>query len=288
LSSPAQIVQSNTMLRETSHFGYEGISEVECLSQQPSFDMENDYGFYYDLEDKESDDDDFTSGSGVHDSRSTNEYPSQILTQSIIEQLSLHDHKWECLFSSSRDGPSFGTFMRQVRGHTRTIVVAKADNGKIYGAYATDPWSGRHNSQGRAEATSFLFEVPPSHVKKGQMSPLAPPSTHASFGSFIPGLDKNLLSASPTSSMDFEMANFSFAPKRDSNTGALIQIMRSSDTSRGFKQVCQLGNKFISISNGDVSLAIENSFSYGTMEGSSKETKEFNIIGFEVYALSEN
>ena len=276
------------MLRETSHFDYKGISEVECLSQQPLFDMENDYGFYDDLEDKESEDDYFTSDSGVDDSRSTNEYPSQILTQSIIERLSLRDQKWECLFSSSRDGPSFGTLMRQVRGHTRTIVVAKADNGKIYGAYATDPWSGRHTIRGGTEASSFLFEVPPSYAKKGLMSPLAPPSSHASFGSFIPGLNKNLLSTSPTSSMDFEMANFSLAPKCDANIGALIDIMKSSDTSRGFKQVCHLGNKFISISNGDVSLAIENSFSHGTIEGSFKETKEFKIVGFEVHALSEN
>ncbi|KAL7475185.1 hypothetical protein ACHAW6_001112 [Cyclotella cf. meneghiniana] len=276
------------MLRETSHFDYKGISEVECLSQQPLYDMENDYGFYDDLEDRESEDDCFTSDNGVNNSRSTNEYPPHILTQSIIEQLPFHDQKWECLFSSSRDGPSFGTFMRQVRGHTRTIVVVKADNGKIYGAYATDPWSGRHTIRGGTEATSFLFEVPPSYVKKGQMSPLAPPSSRASFGSFIPGLNKNLLSTSPTSSMDFEMANFCLAPERNATSGVLIDIMKSSDTSRCFRQICQLGNKFISISNGDVSLAIENSFSHGTIERSSKETKTFNIVGFEVHALSTN
>ncbi|KAL3804064.1 hypothetical protein HJC23_006455 [Cyclotella cryptica] len=276
------------MPRETANTDFRVISEMDCFLQEPLFDMENDYGFYDDLEDTESGDESSSNGSGVHENRSTNHDPSQILTPSIIQQLSLHNQKWDCLFSSSRDGPSFGTFMRQVRGHARTLVVAKADDGKIYGAYATDPWSGRHSSRGGAETTSFLFVVPSSNVKKGQMSPLAQPSSHASFGSFIPGLDKNLLSSSPTSSMDFDIASLSLASKRTANIGAAIDILTSSDTSCGFKQMCQLGNKFLCISGGDVSLAIQDSFSHGTIEGSPMDRREFNILGFEVHAVLDN
>jgi hypothetical protein len=255
------------------------------LEQQPSFDMDNDYGFFEmdDLEDMK----DENSCSEEDDRSASDEAPSPILTPSIIEQLCIpsNDKKWECLFSSSRDGPSFGTFMRHVRGHVRTIVVAKAEDGRVYGAYATDPWSGRGRTGGSgAGDVSFLFEVPSATIKKGHMSPLAQPSSQASLaGSFIPGLERSSLGSSPTCAMDFDMANLSLSPKN----GANIDIVKSSDTTCGFKQVCQLGSKFIGISDGEVSLAIESSFTCGTTEGPMKDRKEFDVVEFEVYGLLE-
>jgi hypothetical protein len=130
--------------------------------------------------------------------------------------------------------------------------------------------------------TAFLFEVPSSSVKKAQMSPLAQPSSHGSFGSFIPGLDKNLMGTSPTSAVDFDMANLSLGHK-----SAAIDIVKSSSTTCGFKQVCQLGNKFIGMSDGEVSFAVESSFTRVSTEGSSKDRREFDIVEFEVYGVLE-
>jgi hypothetical protein len=257
-------------------------TEGGFLLQQPSFDMDHDYGFF-EMEDfddlKDTRDENFICDD---DDRSAVEEPSSILTPSIIEQLSLQTDEWECLFSSTRDGPSFGTFMRHVRGHMRTIVLAKAVDGQIYGVYATDAWSGRGRTAGRSDET-FLFEVPTSAAKRGQMSPLAQPSSHASFGSFIPGLD-NLMGSSPTSAIDFDTANISSSSK---TVGASIDVVKSSSTTCGFNQVCQLSNKFIGVSDGEVSFSIEGSFSRGSTQSATQNRKEFDIVEFEVYGLLE-
>lgn len=257
-------------------------TEGGYLAQQPSFDMDHDYGFF------EMDDLEELAGSPSESSAREEDdppvcdEPSQILTLSMIEQLSLENHSWECLFSTTVDGPSFGTFMRNVRGHARTIVVAKTEDGQIYGAYATDPWSGRGRIASGAGDASFLFEVPTAS-KKVQMSPLAQPSSHASFGSFIPGIDKNLMGTSPTSALDFDMAALSSSPKP---TGATIDIVKSTSTACGFKQVCQLGNRFLGMSDGEISFAIESSFTR-VSTSNAKDRKKFDIVEFEVYGLME-
>lgn len=263
--------------------GHRTEMEGGYLTQQPSFDMDHDYGFF-EMDDLE----DFTgapneSSAYEEADRPASDEPSQILTPLIIEQLSLESDKWECLFSTTVDGPSFGTFMRNVRGHARTIVVAKTEDGQIFGAYATDPWSGRGRNATRG-SDSFLFEVPSASTKKGHMSPLAQPSSHASFGSFIPGLDKNFMSSSPTCTIDFDMATLSSSLKR--STGAAIDIVKSTSTTCGFKQVCQLGNKFIGISDGEVSFSVESSFTR-VSTSNAKDRKEFDIVEFEVYGMME-
>jgi len=132
--------------------------EGEYLTQQPSFDMDHDYGFF-EMEDLGDTKD--MSGNHVldEDDRSRNE-PSKLLSLSIVEQLSLDNDPWECLFSSSRDGPSFRMFLRHVRGHARTILIAKAKDGPIYGAYTTHPWSGHGRKVEYGNDASFLFQFP--------------------------------------------------------------------------------------------------------------------------------
>jgi hypothetical protein len=254
------------------------------LTQQPSFDMDHDYGFFEmdDLEDIKVMNDECFPSCEEDDRSAADKETTQILTPSIVEQLSLDNTKWECIFSTTVDGPSFGTFMRNVRGRARTIVLGKTQDGHIFGAYATDAWSGRGRAAGHSIDDGFLFEVPSSSVKKAQMSPLAQPSSHGSFGSFIPGLDKNLMGTSPTSAVDFDMANLSLGHK-----SAAIDIVKSSSTTCGFKQVCQLGNKFIGMSDGEVSFAVESSFTRVSTEGSSKDRREFDIVEFEVYGVLE-
>merc|ERR1712194_409105 len=78
---------------------------------------------------------------------------------------------WERLFASSRDGQSFGTFMRRVRGHSQTIVVAKTSDGRIVGGYATDVWSGRKQPSRTEDDAShaFLFVVEQPDIKTDVM-----------------------------------------------------------------------------------------------------------------------
>ena len=260
-------------------------TEGGYLAQQPSFDMDHDYGFF-EMDDLE----DFTgapreSSVDEEDDRHASDEPTQILTPSILEQLSLDSYKWECLFSTTVDGPSFGTFMRNVRGHTRTIVVAKAEDGQIFGAYANDAWSGRGRVAARDGSDSFLFEVPSASVQKGQMSPLAQPSSHVSLGSFIPWMDKNLIGTSPTSALDFDNAVLSSSPK--TSTAASIDIIKSSSVTSGFKQVCQLGNRFIGMSDGEVSFSVEKAFTR-VSASNTKDRKEFDVVEFEVYGMTED
>jgi hypothetical protein len=267
------------------------------MDESLPFDMEDDYGFYEDLDEdyvpqSTSDEDSIVDQCArIEDEQqgSLNSSPP-ILTSEMVEHIvedglpwAMQDMKWNRLFASSRDGTNFGTFMRKTRGHAQTIVVAKSADGKILGAYATDPWSGKKPSNNTQAHHAFLFSVSPE--KKGAMSPLAHPSSHASIGSFIPGLEE--LGTSPTSAFDFDFgARLSASSKRD--TKGQIDIFKPC-ASIGLKQVCQLSNKLISLGDGEhLSLSIENSFSCGSASNEQQADKEeFNIAEFEVYGFSE-
>jgi hypothetical protein len=128
------------------------------LTQQPSFDMDHAYGFFEmdDLDDIKVMNDECFPSCEEDDLSAADKETTQILTPSIVEQLSLDNTKWECIFSTTVDGPSFGTFMRNVRGHARTIVVGKTQDGHIFGAYATDAWSGRGRAAGHSIDDGFF------------------------------------------------------------------------------------------------------------------------------------
>lgn len=273
------------------------------------FSMDDDYGFYEDLD---SDDDTVplahvsSEGSGLsvpvcgsriedRDRDSLLACPP-ILTPFVADAIaedglpwSMQDTQWERLFASTRDGTSFGTFMRRVRGRGQTVVVAKTSDGKVVGGYATDVWSGRKlqgDSQDEA-SHAFVFVVEPPAAAEAKRA-AAP--THVGH-TFIPGLEE--LGKSPSSAFDFDFHQLSVSSHKKRDAKPHVEIFKPSQKPRdnaGWKQACQLGNKLISMSDasGDLTLVFENSFSRGVVARTGEDREEFTIVEFEVYGLSED
>jgi len=281
------------------HYEYGGMFEMDDIGQP--FEMEDDYGFYEDIDADDKpvapmpipSDEESTASIPVCCSRIEDENTDSLLSSppilapfmvdAIAEDglpWSMQDMQWERLFASSRDGPSFGTFMRRVRGHDQTIIVAKTSDGKIVGGYATDVWSGRKqpasSQDGASHSFLFVVEPPASKTKQAVNTPVA--------HTFIPGLGE--LGSSPTSAFDFDLHQLSVSSPKHQDGRPNVEIIKNS---AGLKQACQIGNKFISMSdeNGDVSLVIENSFSHGGV-ALRKGTEEFDVVEFEVYGISED
>eukprot|EP00956_Cyclotella_meneghiniana_P042811 scaffold249325_cov73-Cyclotella_meneghiniana.AAC.4 len=94
-----------------------------------------------------------------------------ILSQSQIKSLvlsgalpaSLHYCKWERLYSLTRDGDSFDTFLRNVEGRDRTVLVVKTTLDKIFGGYADTRWESKgvshhaHEFYGTGQACLFRY-----------------------------------------------------------------------------------------------------------------------------------
>ena len=278
--------------------------------------------------------------------------------------MQLEDMKWIRIFASSRDGCTFGTFMRNVRNVSHTIIVARTSSGKVVGGYATDVWSGRKvvaapttaaTSTSSSHAFLFVVEQPAAattaingNVKTTPIAAAAVESpshsqqkrqAHQNYSKrFIPGLEE--IASSPTSPLEFdfdlERLNAkkisSMIPQEQEENNIIkvksdepqVHIFKPSPrkhpqhqqggghcyhSSSSFKQVCQLGNKFISLGdeydhddeNHCLKLTIENSFSRGGItttttssfknkngSGCISTTEEFDIVDFEVYYLSDD
>jgi len=270
------------------------------INDQP-FEMDDDYGEFIDLDaDDEavpferlpSDEDSGTPSISVCSSRIEDTNPDSlitsppILTSSMVDAIveeglpwSMQDVQWDRLFASTRDGTSFGTFMRRVRGHGQTIIVAKTSDGRIVGGYATDVWSGRKQPTGSEDQASnaFLFMVDQPAAKTKR------PVT-ATGHTFIPGLGE--FGTSPTSIFDFDVHQPSVPEKPQVE---IFKPSHSQHTNAGLKQACQIGNKFISMSDGDgdLSLVIESSFTRGVAR-TREDSEEFTVVEFEVYGFSED
>ena len=265
------------------------------------------------------------------------------------------DMKWIRIFASSRDGCAFGTFMRNVRNVSHTVIVARTSSGKVVGGYATDVWSGRKvvvapttttaTSTSSSHAFLFVVEQPANAAainRNVKTTPIAaavesPPHSqqqaHQNYSKrFIPGLEE--IASSPTSPLEFDFNLETLNAKKKKSSMRIPQeqeenniIKVKSDEPQvhifkpstrkhpqhqqsSLKQVCQLGNKFISLGdendndeNHCLKLTIENSFSRGGIttttttsssfknkngSGCISTTEEFDIVDFEVYYLSDD
>lgn len=287
---------------------------MDC-EEQPMFDMEDDYGFYEDIDASDrsaaaaaqypmptlsglSDDCvaaplSITCGSRIEDDNEDSLISSPpILSPFMVDMIVEDGLPWSMqgdtqfhrLYSASRDGESFSTFMRSVRGHDQTIIVAKTSDGRIFGGYATDVWSGRkQQSEGSSQGEtnhSFLFAIEPPSAKTKHQAPI---STNTSF---IPGLGD--LGTSPTSALDFDFGNLSLSKHHDNNKKKKphVNIFKPSQK---FKQACQISNKMISMVDDDnnLSLSIEKSFSRGVSCTRDDRQEEFTVVEFEVYSLED-
>jgi len=254
-----------------------------------------------------------------------------ILSTTIIDTLaedgglpwSMQDMNWVRIFNSERDGTSFGQFMRSVRNVEHTVIVAKTESGMIVGGYVADVWSGRKSRVGEERGhNAFLFVVQPPAAAKAAMTndnnsnEVVSPSQQQQqqqfrVKRFIPGLED--IASSPTGVLEFNFDTLSLSSSSDkkidhhnnnNDKEQQVHIFKPSPRQASLKQVCQLGNKLISLGDDDTDLlhyddhhmknfmTIENSFSKGQVTMTSSDggciTEEFDVVNFEVYCLSDD
>ena len=285
---------------------HQGVFDMDGSEQ--SFDIVDDYGFYEELDEVAPDQESSPPIVAICGPRRIEGENTDggLLTPSMIDAIaedglpwSMQDARWDRLFSSSRDDGTFSTFMRRVRGHGQTVIVAKTSDGKIIGAYACSVWSGRKKKTADDVGShhAFLFVVDPpcttTSTTKG-----ADDTKPAGHHTFIPGLEE--LASSPTSASGFDLHHISApsTPEKCDENKPRVEIFKASHkhthqtaNAGGLKQACQISNKLISMSDGkgDLSLVLENSFSHGRLSHTRDDREEeFTIVEFEVYGFSED
>eukprot|EP00984_Skeletonema_dohrnii_P019194 scaffold9118_cov139-Skeletonema_dohrnii-CCMP3373.AAC.3 len=236
-----------------------------------------------------------------------------ILSPTIIDTLaedgglpwSMQDVNWVRLFNSERDGTSFGQFMRSVRNVEHTVIVAKTKSGMIVGGYVADVWSGRKRVEMNHNAFLFVVQPPAAEAamtddgnSNAGVSPLQQQQQFR-VKRFIPGLED--IASSPTGVLEFNFDTLSLSSSDKNNDKEQVHIFKPSPRQASLKQVCQLGNKLISLGDDTTDLlhdqmknfmTIENSFSKGQVTMTSSDsgciTEEFDVVNFEVYCLSDD
>jgi hypothetical protein len=217
--------------------------------------------------------------------------PTRRIVEAVIEEggllpRSMRHSRCDRLYSSSRDGASFGTFLRRVRGRNGTLVVATTAGGRVVGGYAADAWSGRGREGSRIAAATgnaddgdrddggaFLFVADPPSPSSDGSEPASTPPPAAEAHAFIPGLDERR--------RDHGMMKKTKKKPR-------VEIFKPSRRS-SLRQACRIGSECISMSDGEgggLSLVIENSFSSGASH-IGDDRGEFAIVEFEVYGFAE-
>ena len=69
--------------------------------------------------------------------------------------------RWKRLYSLARDGDSFETFLRKVKGESHTILVIKTTRNDTFGGYADSAWEAQHqgNPEFYGSAQAALFRI---------------------------------------------------------------------------------------------------------------------------------
>ena len=68
-------------------------------------------------------------------------------------------HRWELLYSTTRDGTSLQTLYRHVAKVQPTILLVKDMQGHLFGVFAPEPWEVHYKFYGTGE--TFVFELEP-------------------------------------------------------------------------------------------------------------------------------
>ena len=237
-------------------------------------------------------------------------YPP-ILSSTMIDKIiedglpwSMQDVKWTRIFASSRDGGSFGHFMRSARNVPNTIIVASTSNGKVVGGYTEDVWSGGRKRIEKERKQDFLFVFESSATSSATMTgnDNVLQENQSPIKRFIPGLED--FSSSPRGVLDFDFESLTLSSDKvnTKERQEVMHIFKPSVREAPLKQICQLGNRLISLGSDDDDreyntdnscyLTIENSFSKGgvsitTSEGNGRVVEEFEVVNFEMYCLSD-
>eukprot|EP00957_Ditylum_brightwellii_P181897 13857960-Ditylum_brightwellii.AAC.1 len=256
---------------------------------------EDDYGFFIDDEERSLNEDVDSARIDLRTSFESSEclesFP-QILSPLMIEQIGgcglSHvpcDHMWNRLYSSTRDGSSFGTFLRKVRGFTNTLIVAKTSCDDIVGLFATAPWSGRKKDENQISADSFLFSVHPESSTT-ELHSCKPKK----YSCFIPGFEP--FGKSPTTTIIGDDPELETSPTLDREHVSIYKCQGA----RQYNQMCHISDKRISVGgkDGTVAFCVWDSFSRGSSypcnayatSFSLASSENFDIVEFEVYGLS--
>ena len=83
--------------------------------------------------------------------------------------LTLHHKCWYRVYSLTRDGDSFDTFLRKVKGYDKTLVVVKTVLGEVFGGFVDEEWSVKRGDTFYGSGQSLLFKImrDPTDAKTG-------------------------------------------------------------------------------------------------------------------------
>eukprot|EP00545_Synedropsis_sp_CCMP1620_P005327 CAMPEP_0119009228 /NCGR_PEP_ID=MMETSP1176-20130426/4224_1 /TAXON_ID=265551 /ORGANISM="Synedropsis recta cf, Strain CCMP1620" /LENGTH=445 /DNA_ID=CAMNT_0006961697 /DNA_START=112 /DNA_END=1449 /DNA_ORIENTATION=- len=108
----------------------------------------------------------------------------RLLSESVMKELlvqamphTLHGRWWKRLFSITRDGDSFDTFLNNVKGYEHSLIVVQTTRGDVLGGFADAAWDQgcrTTDKEGRffGMGTSFLFSLVPSSSSETDDSPI--------------------------------------------------------------------------------------------------------------------
>lgn len=90
----------------------------------------------------------------------------RLLSKGIMKELlvqgmpsTLHGRWWNRLFSITRDGDSFDTFLNKVAGYDHTLIVVQTTRGEVIGGFADSAWDQTRDEEFFGMGTSFLFSL---------------------------------------------------------------------------------------------------------------------------------
>jgi len=167
--------------------------------------------------------------------------------------------KWKRIYSLSRDGDSFHTFLANVERWQKTLLVVRTNREDLFGAYCDDAWGGQKNEMETAafygSGQSFLFKI--STAKSEDVS---------------------------------------FAPHQHDSDAEQIVVYKWTGANR-YVQLCDPSKKLIAMGGGGLTgsfgLCLEDDFSVGssghcdTFGNEPLSSQEhFDVLDFEVWGFT--
>ena len=81
----------------------------------------------------------------------------------IVSNLPLQyrEYSWKCAYSLVRDGKSYATLYKKIKGFQGSLLIIKDSGGHVFGGFARQPWSMNHEGYyGTGE--TFVFTLEPN------------------------------------------------------------------------------------------------------------------------------
>jgi hypothetical protein len=143
----------------------------------------------------------------------------------IVPHLPLQykEYSWKCAYSLVRDGKSYATLYKKIKGHQGSLLIIKDSGGHIFGGFARQPWS-MNNEGYYGTGETFVFTLEPSVCvykwsEKNSLFMMLDDSAIAmgGGGSFAIYLDNNLYYGTSGSCETFNSPSLASSPASKSN-----------------------------------------------------------------------